>query len=52
VLARLAQPCDLGACVETLDGYLSRGVLDHMTPLGVGLLTGLAEVLRTLLVFQ
>jgi DNA invertase Pin-like site-specific DNA recombinase len=49
VVARLAELSDRGVYVETLDGLLNTGALGRMAPLVIGLLTGLAEVERSLI---
>ena len=49
VVARLAELSDRGVFVETLDGLLNTGALGRMAPLVIGLLTGLAEVERSLI---
>ena len=49
VVARLAELSDGGIDVETLDGLLNTAVLGRMAPLVIGLLTGLAEVERSLI---
>ena len=49
VVARLAELSDRGVYVETLDGLLDTGALGRMAPLVIGLLTGLAEVERSLI---
>ena len=49
VVARLAKLSDRGVYVETLDGLLNTGALGRMAPLVIGLLTGLAEVERSLI---
>ena len=49
VVARLAELSDGGIYVETLDGLLNTAALGRMAPLVIGLLTGLAEVERSLI---
>jgi len=49
VVARLAELSDRGVYVETLDGLLNTAALGRMAPLVIGLLTGLAEVERSLI---
>ena len=49
VVARLAELSDGGVYVETLDGLLNTAALGRMAPLVIGLLTGLAEVERSLI---
>ena len=49
VVARLSELSDRGVFVETLDGLLNTGALGRMAPLIIGLLTGLAEVERSLI---
>jgi len=49
VVARLAELGDRGVYVETLDGLLNTAALGRMAPLVIGLLTGLAEVERSLI---
>jgi DNA invertase Pin-like site-specific DNA recombinase len=49
VVARLSELSDRGVYVETLDGLLNTGALGRMAPLVIGLLTGLAEVERSLI---
>ena len=49
VVARLAELSDRRVYVETLDGLLNTGALGRMAPLVIGLLTGLAEVERSLI---
>jgi DNA invertase Pin-like site-specific DNA recombinase len=49
VVARLAELSDRGIYVETLDGLLNTAALGRMAPLVIGLLTGLAEVERSLI---
>jgi DNA invertase Pin-like site-specific DNA recombinase len=49
VVARLAELSDCGVYVETLDGLLNTAALGRMAPLVIGLLTGLAEVERSLI---
>lgn len=49
VVARLAELSDQGVHVETLDGLLNTAALGRMAPLVIGLLTGLAEVERSLI---
>ena len=49
VVARLAELSDRGIYVETLDGLLRTSALGRMAPLVIGLLTGLAEVERSLI---
>lgn len=49
VVARLAGLSERGVYVETLDGLLNTGALGRMAPLVIGLLTGLAEVERSLI---
>ena len=49
VVARLAELSDGGIDVETLDGLLNTAALGKMAPLVIGLLTGLAEVERSLI---
>ncbi len=45
----MAELSDQGVYVETLDGLLNTGALGRMAPLVIGLLTGLAEVERSLI---
>jgi DNA invertase Pin-like site-specific DNA recombinase len=49
VIERLAQLSDQGIHVRTLDGLLNTKGLGKMAPLVIGLLTGLAEVERSLI---
>jgi DNA invertase Pin-like site-specific DNA recombinase len=49
VVSRLASLQDQGVYVRTLDGLLNTASLGKMAPLVVGLLTGLAEVERSLI---
>jgi len=49
VVARLAQLQQQGIHVRTLDGLLNTRALGQMAPVVVGLLTGLAEVERSLI---
>jgi len=49
VIERLARLSDQGIHVRTLDGLLNTKALGKMAPLVVGLLTGLAEVERSLI---
>jgi DNA invertase Pin-like site-specific DNA recombinase len=49
VINRLATLSDEGIYVETLDGLLNTKALGRMAPLVIGLLTGLAEVERSLI---
>lgn len=49
VVARLSELSDRGVYVETLDGLLNTSALGRMAPLVIGLLTGLAEVERSLI---
>jgi hypothetical protein len=49
VVARLASLQERGVYVRTLDGLLNTASLGKMAPLVVGLLTGLAEVERSLI---
>jgi len=50
VVACLADLSDKGIYVRTLDGLLNTSVLGKMGPLVIGLLTGLSEVERSLIV--
>lgn len=49
VVNRLATLSESGIYVETLDGLLNTKALGRMAPLVIGLLTGLAEVERSLI---
>ena len=49
VVARLAELSERRVFVETLDGLLNTAALGRMAPLVIGLLTGLAEVERSLI---
>lgn len=49
VIARLASLSDAGIHLETLDGLLNTRAVGRMAPLVIGLLTGLAEVERSLI---
>jgi DNA invertase Pin-like site-specific DNA recombinase len=49
VVTRLSSLSDQGVYVETLDGLLNTAALGRMAPLVIGLLTGLAEVERSLI---
>jgi DNA invertase Pin-like site-specific DNA recombinase len=49
VVACLADLSDKGIYVQTLDGLLNTAALGKMGPLVIGLLTGLAEVERSLI---
>jgi len=49
VVACLAYLNDRGGFVETLDGLLNTGALGRVAPIVIGLLTGLAEVERSLI---
>ena len=49
VVARLAALSERGVFVQTLDGLLNTEALGRMAPLVIGLLSGLAEVERSLI---
>lgn len=49
VICRLHDLAQIGVDVETLDGFINTKALGKMAPLVVGLLTGLAEVERSLI---